>query len=125
MKKLRRFIQMWDVIWAPLAAFGAFVFVGLVLQGIFRTEEGSSAGFYDPSFIQAGFYATALVVLFSGAALFGKWLNFRGYWRYIYSKESSSKEDFKQLTPWQKFFISHFSYYFYVVVMLIVWITLV
>lgn len=120
MKKIIRFLLLNDWLWSPLLAFAFFVGSGVAIQWLFRTEEGSAAGFYDPSMWQAAVYAAGVVVLFSGAATVGNIVNFRGYWRYIYSRESSIKEDFRQLKPWQKFLVSHFSFYFYLLAMLAV-----
>lgn len=120
-KKLIRWLLLWDALWSWAIAFGAFMFGGLVLQGLFSDGDETSVGLYDPSFWQAALYSIGLTVMFSGAALVGQWINFKGYWKYIYSKNSTIKNDFTQLTPWQKFFSSHFSYYFYILVMLAIW----
>jgi len=125
MKKIKRFLLLNDWLWSPLLAFIFFILTGLGIQYIFKTEDGSAAGFYDASFWQAAVYAVGVVVMFSGAGMVGMLVNFKGYWRYIYSKDSTIRDDFKKLQPWQKFLITHFSFYFFILVMLIVFSLLV
>jgi hypothetical protein len=125
MKRLKRFLLLNDWMWSPLLAFAAFIGSGVGIQWLFRTEEGSAAGFYDPSFFQAAVYSAGVIVLFSGAAQLGHIVNFKGYWRYIYRKDSPIRDDFKNLTPWQKFFFSHFPFFFYLAAMLFVFSLLV
>jgi hypothetical protein len=123
MKKIIKHLMLWDVIWAPLLGFAGFVAVGMGIQMLYATEEGSAASSYDPAFFQAAVYAAGVMVLFSGAALAGMWVNARGLWKYLF--RGLWKPDFRQLTPLQRMLVALSPYWIYIATMIIIWSKLV
>lgn len=112
LKKLKFKLQLWDGIWSvPLAAF-AFMIVGVLLQWIF----GESVGFYDPSFLQAAFLSSFILILFNSIAFFGLYFNFKHLFKYY---RRDSRKEFDNLPPWLKISFLLFLYVFYIVVLVI------
>lgn len=119
MKKIIKYLMLWDVIWAPVVAFAGFVVAGIGIQTLYSTEEGSAASTYDPAFFQAAVYAAGVMVIFSGAALMGMWVNARGLWKHLF--RGAWKADFAALTPLQRMMIALSPYWLYIVAMIIIW----
>lgn len=111
-KHIRFMLQLWDGVWSiPLAAL-LFLGSGYLLQWIFTDPVSGQGGpgFYDPSFIQAGFYASLMCVFVNTVAWWGLYFNFRAVWRYYVGRRNKedgkvlnlSKDDFLKQKPWVK-----------------------
>jgi hypothetical protein len=127
-KKLKFHLQLWDGIWSVPLAMLAFLGAGIGLQLFFTdpSDPQGGPGFYDPSFIQASIYGAALLVFMNLVAWLGIYFNFRGLWRYFYGTRTPdgtvtnlSKEDFKNLKPWQRLGLLLFIYLFFMVALLL------
>lgn len=111
-KKVRFMLQLWDGVWSVPLGAALFWGSGMLIQWLFADPSGQSApGFYDPSFIQAGFYASFMCVFINAVAWFGLYFNFRAVWRYYVGRrnkdtgkvENLSKDEFLiKLKPWQR-----------------------
>jgi len=128
MKRLKRFLSIWDGLWSFPVAFIIFLGFGFLGQLIF----GVNFGFYDPSFFQAALMAGGVFVLFNFLAWFGLYFNFRSVFKYFSGEKTDegsfsnkSKEDAKQLTPWQRIVLSLFMYCFFIVVLVVIFRALV
>jgi hypothetical protein len=123
MKKLKHFLSLWDGVWSiPLSIF-IFFAIGFIGQSFF----GQVVGFYDPSIWQTVFLAIGIMLAFNFAAWLGLWFNFRGVFRYFVGQKKEdgsitnrSKEDAKNLTPWQRLLISLLLYLFYMLLLVLV-----
>ena len=113
-------LQLWDGIWS--VPMSILLFLSIEIAGRMYLSDGDSLGFYDPAFIQAAFLASIYMVLFNFIAWVGMFFNFRSVYFY-YLKDS--KNDFKNLLPWQKLSFLLFLYCFFVVLMLIMTMRLV
>jgi hypothetical protein len=127
-KKFKWFIQQYDGVWSVPLAFFAFYFVGLALTSLF----GYGTGFYDPAFIQPLFLAGAVVIGATNMATVGIYFTFRGLFRYLYGFrnkegifENQSKTDWKELKVWQRFIVAFFSFFFFVVAIITVYLKMV
>jgi hypothetical protein len=109
-KKAKRHLQLWSGIWSvPLAAL-IFVALGLLLQAKF----GEGVGFYDPSFLQAAFLGSFILILFNSVS----WFIFYFSWRHLFKYYlSQGKEDFDNLKRWQKILLVVSLHVFYIVVL--------
>jgi hypothetical protein len=107
-KKVWRFIQIWDGLWS--IPFSVFLFIAFGIAGAAWFGEGF--GFYGPENFQAAIYVAALMVIFNMTTWFGFYFNFRSVFFY-YLKESST--DFKNFTSWQKIALLLFLYCFFMV----------
>lgn len=121
MKKLKHWLLLYDGIWSIPLALLMFVLCGTVIQWFFADPlyPENTPGFYDPSFIQAAFFASAMLVFVNFAAWLGLYFNFRGVWRYYAGKfnpdntmVNESKTDFLKLKSWQKISLLVFLYVF-------------
>lgn len=117
-RKIKYWLQLWDGVWSIPLSFLLFVLMGIVGETIL----GEGFAFYDPSILQAGLLASALIILFNMVAWLGIWFNFRGIFHYylIYSKN-----DFKKLREWQRLLFLVFLYVFYFSVLTLLTIRLV
>ncbi len=117
-KHIKTWLQLWDGVWSIPLAIAAFVSLGIAGQLVF----GEGFAFYDPSIVQAGFLAAALLILFNLVTWLGLWFNFRTVFKYyrIYSKQ-----DFKKLQPWQRIASLLFLYIFYFAALVMLTIHLV
>lgn len=95
-KKLKYLASKYDWIWSILLAVGAFIGAGILLQYVF----GKGVGVFDPSYLQKAFLAAFYMVVGNAVVLFGLWFNMRGIYRYFYGKEI--KDEFKNISTWQK-----------------------
>jgi hypothetical protein len=127
MKKIKFLLEKYDGVWSVPLAFFAFWFIGVVLQFFSIT-----AGSYDLAFIQPLFLATSVVIGAVNIAIAGLFFNFRGLYRYLYGYKNEngavineSKNDFKNLQPWQRFFIALFPLFFLVALIAIVYMKLI
>ena len=125
--KTKRFLEKFDGIWSVPLAFLGFWFIGVVLQFL-----DISSGSYDLAFVQPLFLATGVIIGAVNVSILGMYFTFRGLYRYIYGYTddegniiNQSKEDFKGLTPWQKFIISFLPFYFLVALIVIVYTKLI
>jgi hypothetical protein len=126
LKKLRFHLQLWDGIWSIPFMFGAFIFFGVVLQHFFP-----QAGFYDPSFLQAAVFATAVVLFMNTTIWVMIYLNWRHLWRYYKGRKlddgqvvNQSKVDFENLKPWQRIGALLFMYCFSCSLWVVLFLTL-
>lgn len=129
MKKLKHWLLLWDGVWSiPLAIF-AFTICGIVVQWWFGDplNPETTPGFYDPSFIQAAFLASLMLVFVNFTAWLGLYFNFRAVWRYFVGEKKAdgtisnkSKEDFLNLSSWQRILLLVFLY----VLLCAVWLLL-
>ncbi len=119
-KRLKFFLQLWDGIWSVPIALSLFLIIGVIIQAFYTDglDTGGGPGFYDPSFIQAAFYVSAMMVFSNFMVWLGIYFNFRGIFRYFIGKKNEegvvvnqSKEDFKKLQPWQRIGILFFLYF--------------
>lgn len=126
-KKIKFFLQLRDGLWSVPLAFFIYVFVGIALGWLF----GYGTGTYDPGFIHPLFLAIAVVFGAANSASITIYFALRGLHRYIwgYRKDgrivNKSKEDFQNLTPWQKIIIAFVSLLFFVGCTLLVYLKLV
>lgn len=111
LKKAKFLLQLWEGIWSVPIAMLSFLVFGVLLQWVFTNPDDpqGTPGFYDPSFLQVAFYATAMQVFINFVVWLGFYFNFRGIWRYYigYKDEggkvvNNSKEDFLNILPWQR-----------------------
>jgi hypothetical protein len=116
MKKVLRYLQMYDGVWSiPLA------FLGFFMAGRYGYEYFGDA-LISTEYIQVVFMA-ALILIFANFVVFlGINFNFRSLQRYFYSIEI--KEQIKnELTVWQRIKLYLFVYFFFLVLFLfIVWL---
>jgi hypothetical protein len=120
MKKIKHFLQQYDGIWSVPLAFMGFWLLGITLQFF-----DMSAGSYDIAFIQPLALAMAIVIGATNAAVLGLYFTFRGIFRFLYGSHdesgkliNKSKDEWENLTAFQKFGISFmvFFYFSYLVV---------
>lgn len=112
LKKWRFMLQLWDGVWSIPLGILIFLGSGHVIQWFFADPmSGQGApGFYDPSFIQAGFYASLMCVMINSVVWWGLYFNFRAVWRYYVGRRDKetgkvlnlSKDDFLNLKLWQR-----------------------
>ena len=128
MKKVIYYLQLLDGIWTVPLGFFIFFFVGLTLSSAF----GMAVGQYDMAFIQPLFLAGTIVVGATNMAVWGLFFTFKGLYRYLYGYVSEtgltvndSKNDFSKLQPIQKICVALFSFCFFVVCILVVYLNLV
>ena len=146
LKKLKFHLQLWDGIWSIPLAFAAFVVFGVFLQRIFYdpSDPQGAPGFYDPSFLQSAFYASAMQVFINFMVWLGIHFNFRRVKHYHSGTtkttikefdgqgtpvtenciENKSKQDFEELTPWQRIVILFSLYFFLSAEWIVLWIHL-
>lgn len=129
MKTLRKIglkLAMFDALWSFPLTMVAFVALGALLQ-----HFDLAAGAYDIAFFQPLLIAVGVVVGAANAAVLGKWFNFRGLFRFMYGTEkrgqysNPSKEEWKNLTSWQKFALSLAVYFLYFFAVIMVYLNLV
>ena len=128
MKKVIYYLQLLDGIWTVPLGFFIFFFVGLILSSAF----GMAVGQYDMAFIQPLFLAGTIVVGATNMAIWGLYFTFKGLYKYLYGYVSEtgltvndSKNDFSKLEPIQKICVALFSFCFFVVCILVVYLNLV
>jgi hypothetical protein len=121
LKKIKHWLLLWDGVWSIPLALLMFVLSGTIIQWFFADPlfPENSPGFYDPSFIQAAFFASAMQVFLNFTAWLGLYFNFRGMWKYFVGKltetgetENKSHADFLKLTSWQRIVLLVFLYVF-------------
>jgi hypothetical protein len=116
MKKLTRYLQMYDGVWSiPLA------FLGFFLAGRYGYEYFGDA-LISTEYIQIVFMA-ALILIFANFVVFlGINFNFRSLQRYFYSTEIKDHIKF-ELNVWQRIKLYLFVYFSFLVLFLfIVWL---
>lgn len=124
--RLWKWMQMWDAwLYTGPILTAIFIGVGIAGQAIFKTEEGSAFGFYDPSALHRALLAGVIHTLLNGLVLFFGYMNRRGYYRYFYrnrpgSGSASVKDDFTSISPLHRILIYHGVNGFQVVVYLII-----
>lgn len=111
LKKAKFHLQLWSGIWSlPLGMF-TFIGAGIALQHFFSNpgDPEGAPGFYDPSFIQAAFYASAMQVFMDVAIWLGYYFTARHVFHYYTGHldqdgkvVNPSKDDFDKLKGWQK-----------------------
>lgn len=125
LKKLKFHLQLWDGLWSIPLMFAAFVLFGVGIQHVFP-----QAGFYDPSFLQAAVYATAILLFMNTTVWVMMYLNWRGLWRYYKGRKidgqviNESKKDFETLRPWQKISVLLFVYCYSCTLWVVLFLTL-
>lgn len=105
-KKIWFFVQLRDGFWSVPLFFFLYYEVGVIMFYWF----GGSKGFYDPSFIQPIFLAGAVVIAAMAIFQFILYFYFRSVHRWIWGRHRKeeqiivnySKDDFKNLTSWQR-----------------------
>lgn len=118
LKKAKFHLQLWDGIWSVPLAFVLFIAFGQLLQWYFTNpnDPQGAPGFYDPSFLQAAFYASAMQVFVNMVVWGGIHFNFRRIKHYHSGQVvegtvvNKSKDDFEELLPWQRIFVLLFVY---------------
>lgn len=108
MKKLKRFLKIYDALWSLPLAFATFWLVGIILTGIF----GAATGTYDLGFIQPLFLAIGVAIGANTAALGFLWFTCRGLFKWFFGEKIyghpfkiPAKADWKTLAPHWKFII--------------------
>lgn len=106
MKKILRWLQLWEGIWMIPSLFALFLGMSALLLYIW----GPDVGIFRPGLINKVFLGT--FVYFMGMTVVNLTLNLyhRGWFRYYYSKRSRLtteiaphvKNDFEKLPPWLK-----------------------
>lgn len=129
LRKIKYYAQLLDGVWSVPLGFLAFFFVGLLLSTVF----GMAVGQYDLAFIQPLFLAGTVVVGATNMAVLGLYFTFRGVYRYLYGHRdkngavhNASKIDFiESITPIQRLWLAFLLFFFFVVCILIVYLSLV
>jgi hypothetical protein len=112
-KKAKFLLSLYDGVWSIPLALVMFIGSGLLIQRFFTdpSTPESAPGFYDPSFIQAAFYTSFICVFINFTVWMGMYFNFRGVWRYFVGKKKGtvvqnlSKDDFTNITAWQRILV--------------------
>lgn len=133
LKKISYWIQHLDGIWSVPLAFTAFWLVGIFLQFLgSHGKDPGGVGSYDLAFIQPLFLACGIVIGATNAAIWGLFFTFRGLYRYLYGKLDStghsknySKENWSELTAWQRYLVAFFVYFYYATAIIVVYLKLV
>lgn len=126
-KKILYYLQHVDGLWSVPVAIAGFWFAGMFLPRLF----GYGTGSYDPAFIQPLFLAIAIVIGATNAAIGGLYFTFRGLYRYLYGEKKNgvernySKENWQELTPWQRYAIAFGVFFYYVSAVIVVYLKLV
>jgi hypothetical protein len=133
-KKLKFHLQLWDGLWSIPVTMGAFCGVGLLLQWLFtnRDDPQGGPGFYDPSYLQAGFYASAMQVFINSTVFLVIYFNFRRLRHYLTGRKdkatgvitNDSKIDFDALQPWQRLFVLFAVYFLLSAEWIVIWVHL-
>lgn len=145
LKKLKFHLQLWDGVWSVPLGMALFIGFGVLLQRFFYNpaDPEGAPGFYDPSFLQSMFYASAVQVFINLVVWLGIHFNFRrvkhyhsGTAKITYQTDSrpiadqegcienKSKQDFESLEPWQRLKLLLFLYCFLSVEYILVWVHL-
>jgi hypothetical protein len=126
-KKIRYFLEQFDGVWSIPLTIIAFWLLGLTIQ-FFDVTAGS----YDMAFFQPLFLAVGIVVGAVNFSVLGLYFTFRRLYKYIYGYKNEegifinqSREDFKQLQPWQKFIVAFLPFYFLVALIVIVYLKMI
>ena len=72
MKRILRFLKMWDFIWSVPLAFVAFYTYGWIQEGIFGDPM------YSTEWFHRAILTSLIMVLFNGVILTGVFFNFKG-----------------------------------------------
>jgi hypothetical protein len=98
LKRIKHKIQEFDWIWSiPLGVLGFFSW-GLFSEYVLKDPSYSSEWFHR------GILAVLLLLLFHASSQIAMIFNFRGLYKYFYSKSSTIKDDFKEMPQWLKVF---------------------
>lgn len=145
LKKIKFHLQLWDGVWSVPLAMVLFVGFGVLLQWYFAdpADPQGAPGFYDPSYLQAAFYASAMQVFINFVVWLGIHFNFRRVKHYHSGQaqktpqtdsrpvpyqpeciENKSKQDFESLQPWQRLVLLLFLYCFLSGEWILVWVHL-
>jgi hypothetical protein len=133
LKRLKFHLQLWDGIWSIPLTMVSFIAMGVLIQHFFTNpgDPQGGPGFYDPSFLQAAFYASCMQVFVNTMVWFGVYFNWRHVWRYYKGKrkddgtiENKSKNDFDNLTPWRRIVLLLSLYSFLSVEWIVLFLTL-
>lgn len=121
-RKLWVWMQMYDFVWSVPVTFFMFWFVGYLLNNIF----GLAIGTYDLAFIQPLFLAVSVSIGIIAAAMFGLRFNFKGFYDWIYTKDSyGAHHQFSRLLAWQQFVIVFIVFFSFVALIAKIYLTLV
>lgn len=119
MERVSYHLSLWNGIWSIPLALALFLGLGIIGQHFF----GEGVGFYDPAFWQAALLAAGEFLFFNTIAFFTLYFCFRHIWRYYKGSrydtdiKTKAREDFNDLTPWQKIVLLLFLYCFFIVVL--------
>ncbi len=126
-KKFYYYLQHVDGIWSVPVTIASFWLAGSILQAV----GGYGTGSYDLAFVQPLFLAIGIVIGATNAAIGGLYFTFRGLYRYLYGgkkdgeERNYSKENWQQLTPWQRYVIAFGVFFYYVSAVIVVYLKLV
>ncbi|HYC27614.1 MAG TPA: hypothetical protein VEB42_02345 [Chitinophagaceae bacterium] len=111
MKKLFRFLQLFDAIWSLPLMLTAFWLVGIFSTAVF----GMAAGTYDIGFFQPLFLAMGIVIGAANAGLGFLYFFARGLFKWFYGRKDEEGElylpavkDWQGLKPQYKFALFFF-----------------
>ena len=95
MKKVLRFLQMFDGVWSIPLAFCLFLVAGTY------SAEYFGDGLISTEYIQQVILASLIMVFANFVVFLGINLNFRGLQRYFYSRDAKTGLEYSA-TPWQR-----------------------
>jgi len=114
MKPILRFFKMWDFIWSVPLAFIAFYGYGWIQENIFGDPM------YSTEWFHRAILASLIMILFNGVILTGTYFNFKGIFKYFYSKDSSIRNDFNNAPVWLKLLYFPFVFFLYLFALILV-----
>lgn len=95
MKKVLRFLQMFDGVWSIPLAFFLFLIAGTY------SAEYFGDGLISTEYVQQVILAALIMVFANFVVFLGINLNFRGLQRYFYSRDAKTGLEYST-TPWQR-----------------------
>jgi RsiW-degrading membrane proteinase PrsW (M82 family) len=113
-KEIVRRIQLWDFFWSFPLSMLLFYGYGYIQEIAFNDPM------YSTEWIHKTMLATVIMILANGFIQLGMWFNFRGIYKYFYSKTSSIRDDYKQLPIWIKVYTFLFIYFLQFLVFILI-----
>jgi hypothetical protein len=105
LKSILNRIQLWDFVWSFPLSMLLFYGYGYI------QEEAFNDPMYSTEWIHKTMLTTVIMILMNGFIQLGMWFNFRGIYKYFYSKTSTVRDDYKLLPTWLKVYSFLFIYF--------------
>lgn len=103
MKRIIKWLQLWESVWVLPVVFYLVLYVSSLLVRAW----GNDVGVFPPGLVNAGLIAALILLIGTGLANFILYFYHRGIWRYYYNKNDHSpinvKFDFQFLPIWLRF----------------------